>query len=89
MMSFGIGAAVPLAAIDRLSSRLRVPLTGGLRRFWTAGKPLLGTMLVAVGVLVVSGLGPLARSQPDGRRAGLADRPDDAILIAPRLKTGG
>ncbi|MGI8612167.1 MAG: cytochrome c biogenesis CcdA family protein, partial [Sphingomicrobium sp.] len=56
MMSFGIGAAVPLAAIGGLSGRLRVPLTGALRRLWTAGKPLLGTMLVAVGVLVVSGL---------------------------------
>lgn len=55
MFAFGIGAAIPLVLIGTLSGKALAGRRKALGSLGSRGKQLLGTALVVVGVLVVSG----------------------------------
>ena len=56
MVAFGIGAAVPLIAIGLLSRKALSRWRGWLMEAGKGGKVLLGGVLVAIGLLVATGL---------------------------------
>ena len=56
MVAFGIGAAVPLIAIGLLSREALSRWRGRLMEAGKGGKVLLGGVLVAIGLLVATGL---------------------------------
>ena len=56
MVDFGIGAAVPLIAIGLLSREALSRWRGWLMEAGKSGKVLLGGVLVAIGLLVATGL---------------------------------
>jgi cytochrome c-type biogenesis protein len=56
MVAFGIGAAVPLIAIGLLSREALSRWRGWLMEAGKGGKVLLGGVLVAIGLLVATGL---------------------------------
>ncbi|KAA1006177.1 cytochrome c biogenesis protein CcdA [Paraburkholderia panacisoli] len=53
---FGIGASLPLALFGSLSRASILRLRGRLRSAGTTGKAVLGTVFVAIGLLVLTGL---------------------------------
>jgi len=55
MMSFGIGATIPLIVIGMLSRTALMRARGGLLRSGRAGKAALGAILVASAIGMVSG----------------------------------
>jgi cytochrome c-type biogenesis protein len=56
MVAFGIGAAVPLIAIGLLSREALSRWRGRLMEAGKGGKVLLGGVLIAIGLLVATGL---------------------------------
>lgn len=56
MALFGIGAALPLAAVGAVSRRVFAGARGGLLRTGTWGKLALGALMIAIGTLMLSGL---------------------------------
>jgi cytochrome c biogenesis protein CcdA len=56
MIAFGIGAAVPLIAIGLLSREALSRWRGRLMEAGKGGKALLGALLIAIGLLVATGL---------------------------------
>jgi len=56
MLAFGIGAAVPLLAIGLLSREALMRWRSRLLSAGAAGKAVMGLALVAIGVLILSGL---------------------------------
>lgn len=56
MFAFGIGAALPLMALGLLSREAMIRMRGRLIEAGKGGKMLLGGLLVAIGLLVASGL---------------------------------
>ena len=56
MTVFGLGAAVPLLALAYGSRQAVLGRRDRLKRLATLAKPVLGTVLVAVGLLVLTGL---------------------------------
>jgi cytochrome c-type biogenesis protein len=56
MIAFGIGAALPLIAIGLLSREALARWRGRLMEAGKGGKALLGALLIAIGLLVASGL---------------------------------
>jgi cytochrome c biogenesis protein CcdA len=56
MFAFGIGAALPLMALGFLSREAMIRMRGRLIEAGKGGKMLLGGLLVAIGLLVASGL---------------------------------
>ena len=55
MLSFGIGTALPLLAIGMLSREALARWRGRLLTAGSGGKILMGTVLVAIGALILSG----------------------------------
>lgn len=53
---FGVGASLPLAILGSLSQASMLRLRGRLRSAGTAGKTVLGTLFIAIGLLVLTGL---------------------------------
>jgi cytochrome c biogenesis protein CcdA len=53
---FGVGASLPLALLGSLSRASILRLRGRLRSAGTTGKAVLGTVFVAIGLLVLTGL---------------------------------
>jgi hypothetical protein len=80
MLFFGIGAAVPLILLGLVSKEALVHWRGKLMGAGVLGKRLLGTLLILVGLLIVTGLDK--RSEALARRtfACVADKLDDAVL---------
>jgi cytochrome c-type biogenesis protein len=56
MTVFGLGAAVPLLALAYGSRQAVLGRREGLKRLAAWAKPVLGLVLVAVGLLVLTGL---------------------------------
>jgi cytochrome c biogenesis protein CcdA len=56
MFAFGVGAALPLALIGLLSREAMMRWRGRLMEAGQGGKALLGALLVAIGLLVATGL---------------------------------
>jgi cytochrome c-type biogenesis protein len=56
MLAFGIGAALPLLAIGMMSREALARWRSRLLAAGSGGKMLLGVMLVAIGVLILTGL---------------------------------
>lgn len=56
MLVFGIGAALPLAALGTLSRETMLRGRGALLRAGAAGKLILGVLLVTVGVAILAGV---------------------------------
>jgi cytochrome c-type biogenesis protein len=56
MFAFGIGAALPLLAIGMMSREGLARWRGRLLAAGSGGKTLLGVALIAIGILVISGL---------------------------------
>ena len=56
MLAFGIGAALPLLAIGLLSREALLRWRGRLLATGSGGKSLMGVLLIAVGVLILTGL---------------------------------
>jgi len=56
MMLFGMGAALPLAAIGAVSRRAFTGARGGLLRTGSYGKAGLGILMIVLGTLMLSGL---------------------------------
>jgi cytochrome c-type biogenesis protein len=56
MLAFGIGAALPLLAIGMMSRDALMRWRNRLLAAGSGGKRLLGVLLVAIGVLILSGL---------------------------------
>jgi cytochrome c-type biogenesis protein len=56
MLAFGIGAALPLLVIGMLSREALMRWRSRLLAAGSGGKALMGVMLVAVGVLILTGL---------------------------------
>ena len=56
MALFGIGAALPLAAIGAVSRRAFAGARGGLLRTGVLGKIALGALMIVLGALMLSGL---------------------------------
>ena len=56
MLAFGIGAALPLMLLGFLSREAMHALAGRMMEAGRGGKTLLGVLLLAVGVLVATGL---------------------------------
>jgi cytochrome c biogenesis protein CcdA len=56
MFAFGIGAALPLMALGLISREAMMRMRGRLVEAGKGGKMLLGVLLVAIGLLVASGL---------------------------------
>jgi len=56
MLAFGLGAAVPLLAIGLLSREALARWRSRLLTAGTAGKAVMGIILIAVGLLILSGL---------------------------------
>jgi cytochrome c biogenesis protein CcdA len=56
MLVFGLGAALPLVFIGSVSRQMLGRSRARLHRFATAGKYLLGSVLLALGLSIVSGL---------------------------------
>jgi len=56
MAAFAVGAAIPLTAIGVGSRALQARMGARLRRVGRVGKPLLGAILLALGLLIVSDL---------------------------------
>ena len=56
MTVFGLGAAAPLLALAYGSRQAVLGRRDGLKRLATLAKPVLGFVLVAVGLLVLTGL---------------------------------
>lgn len=56
MTAFGIGAALPLLGLSLLSREKMLALRGRLMAAGSAGKILLGLVLLTVGVLILTGL---------------------------------
>jgi cytochrome c-type biogenesis protein len=56
MVAFGIGAAIPLIAIGLLSREALSRWRGRLMEAGKGGKVLLGGVLIAIGLLVATGL---------------------------------
>jgi hypothetical protein len=74
MVAFGIGGAVPLIAIGLLSREALSRWRGRLTEADKGGKVLLGGVLVAIGLLVATGLDErletfLVDTRPPGSRA--------------------
>lgn len=55
MGAFGLGAALPLVAIGALSRQAMGRWRGGLLRAGKGGKRVLGVLIVAVGVMILTG----------------------------------
>jgi len=55
MALFGLGAAAPLLALGALSREAMIAWRGRIKGAGTTGKALLGGMLVAIAVLILSG----------------------------------
>lgn len=55
MALFGIGAALPLAAVGVVSRRAFAGARGGLLRTGSYGKAVLGILMIVLGVLMLSG----------------------------------
>jgi cytochrome c-type biogenesis protein len=55
-LAFGIGAALPLLAIGLLSREALLRWRGRLLAAGSGGKSLMGVLLIAVGVLILTGL---------------------------------
>jgi len=53
---FGIGASLPLAVLGSLSRASILRLRGRLRSVGSAGKTVLGTLFIAIGLLALTGL---------------------------------
>ncbi|SKC56611.1 cytochrome c biogenesis CcdA family protein [Paraburkholderia hospita] len=53
---FGIGASLPLAILGSLSRASILRLRGRLRSVGSAGKTVLGTLFIAIGLLALTGL---------------------------------
>jgi cytochrome c biogenesis protein CcdA len=56
MLAFGIGAAIPLLAIGLASREALTRWRGRLLSAGSAGKAVMGVALIAIGVLILSGL---------------------------------
>ena len=56
MTAFGIGAALPLLLLGLLSREALLRWRGRLLEAGRGGKMLLGVVLLAIGILIVSGL---------------------------------
>ena len=56
MLLFGVGAAVPLVALGMLSRATLLRIRGRLHSAGAIGKQILGTVLVAFGLLIATGL---------------------------------
>lgn len=56
MLVFGIGAALPLMLLGLLSRGARIRLRGRMMEVGKGGKMLLGVLLVAIGLIVATGL---------------------------------
>lgn len=56
MLVFGVGAALPLVLVGLASRPLLVRLRGRLASAGRAGKVLLGTLMLLMGLLIVSGV---------------------------------
>jgi cytochrome c-type biogenesis protein len=56
MFAFGVGAALPLMALGFLSREAMMRMRGRMMEAGKGGKMLLGLLLVAIGLLVASGL---------------------------------
>lgn len=56
MLAFGIGAALPVVALALVSKGVMRRMTQSGRQFAAIGKPILGGVLVVMGLLVLSGL---------------------------------
>jgi cytochrome c-type biogenesis protein len=56
MIAFGLGAALPLILFGLLSREALLRWRGRLMGAGSGGKMLLGGLLIAIGVLVASGL---------------------------------
>jgi cytochrome c-type biogenesis protein len=56
MLAFGLGAALPLLAIGLMSRETLLRWRARLAAAGSGGKALLGALLLAVGVLILTGL---------------------------------
>jgi cytochrome c biogenesis protein CcdA len=56
MLAFGIGAALPLLAVGLMSREALARWRGRLLAVGSGGKSLMGILLIAVGVLILTGL---------------------------------
>ncbi len=56
MIAFGVGAALPLIALGLLSREALSRWRGRLMEVGKGGKALLGGLLVAIGLIVATGL---------------------------------
>jgi cytochrome c biogenesis protein CcdA len=70
MAAFGLGAATPILALAYGSRRAVLARRGGLEWLSRVGKPLMGAVLIIVGVLTLSGVDrtietALTASMPD------------------------
>lgn len=55
MLAYGLGAGLPLMALGLLSRETLMRWRGGLMRTGRSGKQILGALLVALGLLMLSG----------------------------------
>ncbi len=55
MVSFGVGAALPLLVLGVVSREAIIRWRDGLHRSGQSGKTLLGAILLVVGLLIISG----------------------------------
>jgi cytochrome c-type biogenesis protein len=56
MLVFGLGAALPIVVLAMVSQGAWMRLAASGRRFSSVGKPILGGLLLAVGLLVLTGI---------------------------------
>ena len=74
MLAFGIGAALPLMLLGFLSREAMQRWRGRLMEAGRGGKTLLGVLLLAIGLLIATGLDKRLETSLGRRLAGLADR---------------
>ena len=80
MLAFGIGAALPLLVIGLMSREALARWRGRLLAAGSGGKVALGVLLVAVGVLVLTGLDKRLETILVEASPAWLTRADDAIL---------
>ena len=82
MTAFGIGAALPLLVLGLLSREAMVAWRGRLLNAGKAGKMALGGLLLALGLMIASGLDKRIE-RPRRPLAGMADGAHHAVLMGP------
>ncbi len=80
MLVFGIGAGLPLAILGSLSREALLRWRNRMLAAGSRGKMIFGLILLAAGLLVITGLDKRVGGRADRRLARLADRTDDAVL---------